>query len=297
MSINPILITGADHCGTTWIGKILSLAHELGYIHEPFNPKLKWGTNWLDTKCWYRYYSPSEVGPASEYQRTLSWEYNFKKAVEKLESPKDVLHMSKDMLYTYKNNVCQSRAVVKDPIAVLSVPWLIKNFDMNVVVIVRHPAGFVSSRVSKNLFFPFDDLLSQRKLVNEKLIDFKEEIKKQVEKPSSVIGQSSLLWRIIYSFVNKYISESDSIIVRYEDICINPVVEFKALYQRLNLKWSDKISKYVQKYSSGNNAARISKDSRKHAFIFRKRLTSDQIERIKRETVDIWPLFYTSEDW
>ena len=33
-----ILVTGSVRSGTTWVGRMLCLSKEMGYIHEPFNP-------------------------------------------------------------------------------------------------------------------------------------------------------------------------------------------------------------------------------------------------------------------
>ena len=35
--------------------------------------------------------------------------------------------------------------LIKDPIAIFSADWLADKYDMNVVVLSRHPLGFISS--------------------------------------------------------------------------------------------------------------------------------------------------------
>ena len=34
----PVLVTGSIRSGSTWVGRMLCLSGQLGYIHEPFNP-------------------------------------------------------------------------------------------------------------------------------------------------------------------------------------------------------------------------------------------------------------------
>ena len=34
---NPILVTGAHRCGSTFVGKMLALPVNIGYLEEPFN--------------------------------------------------------------------------------------------------------------------------------------------------------------------------------------------------------------------------------------------------------------------
>ncbi|MER3452975.1 MAG: hypothetical protein C4321_04710 [Chloroflexota bacterium] len=36
----PILVTGSNRSGTTWVGRILAASGRLNYVYEPFNPGL-----------------------------------------------------------------------------------------------------------------------------------------------------------------------------------------------------------------------------------------------------------------
>jgi hypothetical protein len=94
-------------------------------------------------------------------------------------------------------------------------------------------------------------------------------------------------------------------VLRYEDIASDPVPSFKALYEELGLSWSGEVERTVSAHSSGENrdevpAERpheIKRDSRAAAGTWRTRLSADEIARIRSETGEIWPRFYSEQDW
>jgi hypothetical protein len=51
----PILVTGSHRSGTTWVGRMISLDIDVGYIHEPFNISLPPGYNKLELNYWFTY--------------------------------------------------------------------------------------------------------------------------------------------------------------------------------------------------------------------------------------------------
>jgi hypothetical protein len=70
-----------------------------------------------------------------------------------------------------------SAALIKDPFAFFSSEWLAERFDMAVVVVIRHPAAFVSSIINLNWSHPFSHFLEQTLLLNERLVPFEDEIR------------------------------------------------------------------------------------------------------------------------
>ena len=54
----PILVTGAPRSGTTWVGRMLTLAPGVGYIHEPFNPTTDAGISGRPVARFFEYVTP-----------------------------------------------------------------------------------------------------------------------------------------------------------------------------------------------------------------------------------------------
>lgn len=296
-SDKPIIVSGGDHCGTTWLGKMLSLAKRVGYIHEPFNPNLRWGTSWVETKYWYETYSEHDTGPVNEYIRTLNYDFNWAKAFKSMTTWKDPIHM---ILQWYMNKVhkfFRRRPLVKDPLCLMSIPWLVNNFDMNVVIIIRHPAGFVSSRLKHKYSFPFSHFLNQSKLMEGIPTEYRDLIKKEAEHPSDLLTQNCLLWNIIHTVIYNYMEKFPYLFVRYEDIAMNPINEFYRLYSNLGLHWNSNISSKIKNFCTRNSGGRVVRESRGQALIFRERLTGEQLERIKDNTKKTYPVFYQEKGW
>ena len=53
----PILVTGAHRSGSTWTGKMLALAENAYYLHEPFNVGLRPDSPFED---WFTYLDPDQ---------------------------------------------------------------------------------------------------------------------------------------------------------------------------------------------------------------------------------------------
>ncbi len=50
-----------------------------------------------------------------------------------------------DYVNYYKYRMYNIRPLIKDPIGLFSYKWLVSKFDMDVLVLIKHPAAFVSS--------------------------------------------------------------------------------------------------------------------------------------------------------
>ena len=103
----------------------------------------------------------------------------------------------------------KGRQVIKDPIAVLSLDWLYNNFDIDILILVRHPAAYVSSFKRMNWDFPFDHLLSQENLMEIELYPLREEI---LNAPTDFVERAALSWKWIYFILSKYIPKIIGII-------------------------------------------------------------------------------------
>src|SRR4029453_10926731 len=51
----PLLVTGAHRSGTTWVGRMIDLSPEGGYINEPFNPHHQPGICGCRFPLWFQY--------------------------------------------------------------------------------------------------------------------------------------------------------------------------------------------------------------------------------------------------
>jgi hypothetical protein len=190
---------------------------------------------------------------------------------------------------------------MKDPLAVLAVEWLANTFDMEVVLLIRHPAAFVGSLKKANWPHPFDHFLQQPLLMEKHLSEFESEITKFAETEQNLVDQGILLWNIIYSMVLKYQAsyEGKWIFIKHERIAAAPLREYKLLYNRLEIPFTDHVEKRIAEFSFVKPEDQDSqrRDSKNVIKNWQKRLTKNEIARVKEKTELVASQFYSDDDW
>jgi len=207
----PILVTGSHRSGTTWVGRILSVSPDVGYIHEPFNPlhrRLNPGI--CKAKFKYQYTYVTEENEAKFYDdilATIKFRYNLLHQIKVVIKKRQGFRTLARQYIGFLTNryIKHVRPLFKDPLALFSTEWLSKRFNMDVVILIRHPAAFVSS--VKRMNWPahdFSQFLKQPLLVRDHLYPFEKEIKDLVKNEHDVIDEGILLWKLFYYVVDKF---------------------------------------------------------------------------------------------
>ncbi len=302
--LQPLLVTGAHRTGTTWVGKMLA-AGGYAYVSEPLNVSHRPGVMAAPVRRWYTYITnenENEYLPA--LQNTLALRYGFLEEIKSIQSGRDILRMGRDLSIFLRGRILKQPALLKDPFAIFSLPWFIERLDCRAVVTIRHPAGFAGSLKRLNWPFDFRDLLEQPLLMRDHLEPFRADM----ERISSgdVIGQAALLWRMIYRVVHATIERSPSVIVlRHEDLSRDPLTGFARAFESLRLSYTPRVQEMIRSSSSSENPVELSRqkvhavklDSRANLDNWKKRLSTDEIARIRDLTQDVAQLFYVDVKW
>jgi hypothetical protein len=302
-----ILVTGAHRSGTTWVGKMLAASDQVGYISEPLNVLHRPGVMRTPVKHWYTYICEENEGEyRSALQETINFQYHTLKEIKSLKSIRDMMRMGRDWATFSRGRKNQQRALVKDPFAVFSSLWFYKRLGCNVVITVRHPAGFVSSLKRLNWLFDFSDLLAQPLLIRDLLSQFLSELEEMVRSPGDLIERSCLLWRIVYSVVARFREQQpDFLVIRHEDLANNSIKEYRSLYKSLGVGFTPQIEREIINSSSVKNP-REAPSRVRHSYKlnsqaninqWKQRLDKLEIKQIRNLTADIAPIFYSVEDW
>lgn len=304
---SPILVTGAHRTGTSWVGKMLCAGGEAAYISEPLNVWHRPGVFGAAVGRWYTYISrENEHLYLPAFQQTLRFRYRFLAEIGALRSRKDFLRMGRDAGIFLRGRIFNQRPLLKDPFAVFSIPWFVERLNCRVVVTLRHPAAFASSLKRLDWNFDMEDLLAQPLLMHNELGDFEGEMRAVMANPSDIIGQASLLWRMVYHCVDQFRKRGYPILlVRHEDLSLQPVEGFRDLYRELGLDFSKKAEQAVLTSSSADNPKELARekrhsvrlDSRSNLANWRKRLHPDEILRVRELTQGVAELFYGAETW
>ena len=301
----PILVTGTHRSGTTWVGKMLAADASTAYISEPLNVLHRPGVFHAKVNYWYQYVcGDNEAEFLTAFHELLEFDYRLWDEIRSIRSRKDFLRMGRDFFIFYNGLMRGQRLLLKDPFAVFSTPWFAKRLNCKVVVTVRHPAAFASSLKRLNWPFNFGDLLHQPLLMRDHLEPYREEM--QAVQADDVIGQAALLWKVIYRTVHAtQVLHPDFILVRHEDISRDPVPAYRDLYRSLDLDFTPRVEKTILSSSSSENPVELSRkqvygvklDSRASITMWKKRLSAEEIDRVRKMTEEVAALYYSDVEW
>ena len=302
-----ILLTGSHRSGTTWVAKMIAAAPGIGYIHEPFNPVIY--RPWLCSRKFegFTYVTRDNEAPfVRPLQKTFNFSFNGWGAIRSIRSRGDLKRRLNDFRESRDRRKRSLRPLVKDPIAVFSAEWLADRFDMDVIVLIRHPAAFVSSIKRVGWRHDFANLLGQPLLMRDHLRPFEGEIREFAEKDASTFDQAILIWRLIHQVIQTYQERRpDWIFLRHEDISRDPLGHFERLFEDLHIPYSHHVRKTVEAHSAPSNPSQapdneinfIRRDSKSNIFAWKNRLSPEEIDQIRSRTRDVYPAFYSETDW
>ncbi len=301
----PILVTGGHRSGSTWVGRMISAAPGIGYIHEPFNIGVNITPNPRPFDAWFQYIQPGNAGDYEEVLlQILNYHYPLWRNTTRIRSGFDVIRVLRDQVDSTVNQLAGKRPLVKDPIAIFSAEWLYRSFGMDVVCMIRHPAAFCASLKIKGWRFDFRNFLGQPLLMEEYLEPFHAEIEEYCSFEKNVVEQGALLWNCIHHTIQVYRQNNPCwLYLRHEDLSADPVNEFRAIYENLGLSFTKGVRRVIEKSSSSRNPVEVTgRDRYKRNSIaniksWKSRLTTDEVRLIKQKTEKIACLFYDDEDW
>jgi hypothetical protein len=286
---------------------MLDASGETAYVHEPFNPNRSPGWFLEPLPYWFMYITEENenryLGPV---RRLTELRYPTGRALAKTRHPRLLAMNLQQALNAARDRIRKKRLLLKDPMALFSARWLAERFDFRVVVLIRHPASFISSIKRLNWGFDYERNWSAQTLLMRDLLgdhaghfqDYRGEV--------DLVGEGIVVWNAMYDVVSRYRSaHPDWIFLRYEDLATEPIEGFRQLYDELGLKWSERARREVARFSDSANPGdvaparkhEIKRDSKGAAEAWRTRLTKDEIARIRTETEPVWRRFYDDEEW
>ena len=196
------------------------------------------------------------------------------------------------------------RALIKDPFAVFSTPWFVKQLNCQVVITARHPGGFASSLKRLGWNFDFNNFLSQPLFMRDHL-EADRAAMESMDK-NDIVSQAALLWKIIYRFVHGTRNLFPQFqVVRHEDLSRDPINGYQALYKNLGMNFTEKVKDIIENSSSSENPTKLAKnkthsvklDSRANLDNWKKILSPEEITRVRKITEGVSESFYSDEEW
>lgn len=303
--LTPILVTGSHRSGTTWVGKMLAADADTAYISEPLNVLHRPGIFRVPVRNWYTYITEeNEAEYLPAFRELINFQYHTWLEIKSLRSFRDFLRMGRDFHIFFEGSFHGQRALIKDPFAVFSSPWFAQKLDCKVVITARHPGGFVSSLKRLGWNFDFKNFLDQPLFMRDHLEADRAAMEATAK--DDLVGQAALLWKIIYRFVHGTRSQYPQFqVVRHEDLSLDPVGGYQALYKALGMNFTERVKYIIQNSSSSENPTKLAKnkthsvklDSRANLDNWKKILAPEEIARVRKITEGVSESFYSDDEW
>jgi hypothetical protein len=312
----PVLVTGLPRTGTSWVGKMLEAGGELVYVNEPLNPQHPPGHSpgVLNAHVTHRFQyicADNEDAWRTAFADTVRLRYGVLAELRRNRSPYDLLRMAKYYRSFTIGRLRGRRALLDDPFAVLSTPWLTDRLGARCVVLVRDPVALVGSWRRLGWSVYFHELLEQPLLIRDLLGAYEDRMRALVGSQDHV-AKIALLWSAVYDAVDRFRSADPRIrVVRYEDLATDPVPTFEDLYRHLNLGWSAEVRGQVEAATTGSGGTEkphvwrlrggLSRtafrpmDSKVGLRSYRDRLSAPDIDRVRELTADVAARFYPGQ--
>lgn len=281
---NPkgILVTGSPRSGTSWVGRMLSLAPHTRHLYEPFNHRFTVEHfNEKPFPYWFLYVNEENQ---HLYIEQISRMIDIDPSKQPPEMPASI-------------------PIIKDPIAVFSSEWLANYFDLQVVFLLRHPAAFVKSILTLDWNPSSEPFIKQDLLVSTLLPEYREELEKY-QGSNNKLGQAAFMWRIIYYVATIYQERNPNwIFKRHEDLSSDAPSELESLYSRLGLEYTNDVAKEISAHSSEKNPVvpknhwDIRRNSQEAVHAWHGYFTTEQLSEIRHIVEPISSSFYMDNEW
>jgi hypothetical protein len=284
---------------------MLGLSGETGYIHEPFLPNRSPGWITEPLPYWYMYIC-SDNG--AEYRdamaRVLSMRYPLA-SLPRSRSAKSLAAQLPELPKSARYRVRGARPLIKDPLALFSSEWLADEFGMQIVVMIREAAAFVSSIKRLNWGFDYERNWLAQDLLMRDLLGHRADEYRGYQGEVDIVGEGIVIWNSIYDVVDQFRGRRpDWSFVKYESVADDPVAGFERLYGALGLSWSPAVAEKVRQLNSAKNPGEVpiwkrravKRDSAAAKTTWRARLSPEEIERVRAETREVALKFYTEAE-
>lgn len=299
----PILVTGCPRSGTTWLGKTIGACRNVVYVYEPFNDGAPHNLNLPER---FIALDDSNAGPYRDDIAALfalgDLPARAGYALRGLaEYKKRSFHVAsrlaarivRDDLAVFLN---ADRVCVKDPLAFFSAEWVAETYNARNVVLVRHPAGVISSYLSLGWDSEITDVIARQSDETRQLL--------ACDNDAYLAGQRTTLdglilqWKIFTAETLrlKRLHPDWSFII-HDHLCEAPDAYVKGLFAHLSLEFTDEIAAIVKAETQAQDMSLNTENARQHqhkrrtsdlVHAWRSKLEPQIIGKILEQTTDLW---------
>lgn len=291
---------------------MLEASRQLVYINEPMSlsrpPGGSPGVLDAEVRHRFHYVDPrDDVEWRSAFADTLRLRFHPLREIRAARTPYHLARGAKYGVAFAMGSMRGRRAMIDDPNAIFSAPWLTEVMDVRTVFLVRDPVGMIGSWRQLGWKPQLDALLAQPALLRDHLDPMRDEIT-AVVRDGDWLDQMCCLWNVGNRFVDSVRHDRDAVCVRrYEDLASDPMAQFESLYRFCGLEWSADSSDSIRDATTAahdtsrsfswslkgglSRTAFRPMDSRASVNRADQRLTADEVDRVRRLTHEVLERF------
>lgn len=263
--------------GSTWLANSLNVSENSAIVWEPLFKYRKFHINALNP---FSYPEIHEIGFG--WNQHIPENANWQEAFEFFDAlfAKEIKNIK---LYRFNDlsKIKQANTFIyKFCFGNLVLPYLVNHFNLKSVFMLRHPCSVVSSQLNHSWkYLQKDATFNVPDMRFNDIYQKHEHLLKNIKYPEENLVA---LWAITNNYIIRHPDNNKKwITIAYEDLYLRKEEVLKKIYEKLNLKWTDKITIELNKKSFTSNLNTKSYIGKKEQLdVWKKRLTSDQIKRI-----------------
>jgi hypothetical protein len=309
----PLLIVGMPRSGTTWTQRILECEAALYSLMEPDSEGRRASAIWAKHKAGrFPVLAPGDEDDA--YHQLWAWILHGAPESLRLKLAAKVLHVVRPperkrflqgraspimsaagALASHpgdrRNPVLdRNRLLVKTVHAPLAIEWIASEFEVSVLVLLRHPGSILASWISLDLndqYVPLHESPSVQRLVASWDVP--------LPGPDHL---ERMIWQIgvlVTALEKSAASHPEWAMRTHEQMCVDPEAEFRRLYDELGLEWNEKATASLASNDRPGKGFRVQRVAADLPDDWKRRLTAEQAAEMKR-VLSWFPLTTWSKD-
>jgi hypothetical protein len=174
---------------------------------------------------------------------------------------------------------------------------------MHVVILIRHPAAFVTSMMRLGSPHHLEDLTRQGVLMERHLGGILANVRVS---NLPMVEQLALSWLCLYHVMTKYLAANPAMmLLKHEDLSNDPVNSVENLYRQFGLPFGPAIDRTICRYTAGSNPIEptrnephvLKRDSRGNTTRWKSALTPSQALAIRSITLPVAQEHYSEDSW
>lgn len=297
MTRRPLLLVGLPRSGTTWAANMLATAKDALLVSEPDNEKLSAPA--IRPKLRLGRFPVLDSGDtARDYRRLWSWalsgaprranlavaDHLLRRAgTDALESlvqgrPTRGLRLAGALASIPGSGSPTGPVVVKSVHACLALDWITAEFDIDVLIIQRHPANVLSSWLELSLP-DRDRRLSELPRVQDR---FAGPWRLPRAGSNAVEGAAWQLGLLTAALEDAAARHDGWHVWTHEQLCADPEAQFRHLFSAVGLTWGPESSAFLEQSDRPGTGFSLQRERAGISEGWRSRLRGDEIETLRR---------------